>query len=154
MKRINCNIMKKLSICLVIITLLLLSGCDKGFDYRNKWEGNYEVKMKTVSGDVVVQNDEVPTGYLIVKKNADDEMRFEFRLKRDENVLVQSYNFRVDKKGNISNDLKYLSGVDGCFIKRDSLVLTLEEHGHNASNQHTYYCKKTKKDIHDVVSEQ
>ncbi|MBR3467462.1 MAG: hypothetical protein IKO89_04830 [Bacteroidales bacterium] len=146
--------MKKIVIYVVSVTLFLLSGCEKGFDYRNKWEGNYEVKMKTVSGDVVVQNDEVPTGYLTVKKNADDEMRFEFRFKRDGNDLDQSYSFHVDKKGNISSDLKYLSGVDGYFIKRDSLVLTLEEHGHNASNQHTYYCKKTKKDFHDVVKGQ
>ena len=146
--------MKKIAICLVTITLLLLSSCEKGFDYRNKWEGNYEVKMKTVSGDVVVQNNENPTGYLTVEKNADDEMNFKFFFYGDGNWYDACYNFHVDKKGNISSDLKYLSGVDGCFIKRDSLVLTLEEHGHNASNQHTYYCKKTKKDIHDVVSEQ
>ena len=134
--------MKNIITVFVTISLLLLSGCEKGFDYRNKWEGNYEVYESTVSGDDVVQIDEKPMGYLTLKKNADDEMRFEFGFSRDGNYIEQWYNFRVDKKGNIS-----MHGADGHFIKRSSFVLTIERHG----SRNTYYCKKTKKDYHDVV---
>ena len=55
----------------------------------------------------------------------------------------------VDKKGFISS---CGHGVDGDhFIKRDSIVITYTNYGHGGSSQVTYYCKKTKKDYHDVV---
>lgn len=135
--------MKKIVIYVVSVTLFLLSGCEKGFDYRNKWEGNY----------TFYRDYDAMTGYLIVKKSEDENMDFRFIWYEDNDWHSPCYTARIDKKGNISSCGGH--GIDGGhFIKRDSIIVTHTNYGHVGSSRITYYCKKTKKDIHDVVSEQ
>ena len=149
--------MKKIAICLVTITLLLLSGCEDGpIDYRNKWEGNYEVKVASSVSDVAYfQYDTNRKGYLKLEKiyftENHDMMRAEFTLYCDEVGWVsRPYSFYVDKKGNISYD--HVEDIDGYFVKRDSLVLTVVEHNSNTNFCHTFHCKKTKKTEEEVIS--
>lgn len=134
--------MKRIVIYVVSVTLLLLSSCEKDFDYRNKWEGNY----------IFWRDSDAMTGYLTLKKSEEENMDFRFIWYQDGDWHNPCYTAHIDKKGFISSCGHGIDG--GHFIKRDSIVITYTNYGHTGSSQITYYCKKTKKNIHDVVSEQ
>lgn len=149
--------MKNIITFLATISLLLLSSCEDGpIDYRNKWEGNYEVKVTSSVLDTAhFQYDTNRRGYLKLEKlfftENHDMMRAELTLWGDDGFLHQcSYNFYVDKKGNISYD--DFEDINGHFVKRDSLVLTVDIHNDNTNFCNTFSCKKTKKTEDEVIS--
>ena len=119
--------MKRVVIYIITITLLLLSGCEKGFDYRNKWEGNYEF----------VHEPGHEIGRLWIEKNGEHDLQIVIP-----NISTERFIVTVDKKGHLHGD-SYAT-IEGQFIKKDSLVFSKNYIAHIGSCQETFYCKKTK----------
>lgn len=121
---------------LTISMLVVFYGCDKDYDYRDKWAGKYRDKSLGIN--------------LIVEK-INDSLVYIY----DERIVSigvgeVAYQLYVDKKGNLSipvgND-QFLAHFDGKFCKLDSLIFTFNKYGHygESANYQTYKCKKIKK---------
>ena len=120
--------MKKIAICLVTITLLLLSGCEKGFDYRNKWEGNYEF----------VHEPGHEIGRLWIEKNGEHDLQIVIP-----NISTERFIVTVDKKGHLHGD-SYAT-IEGKFIKKDSLVFSKNYIAQLDHVKKPFIAKKTRK---------
>lgn len=126
---------KSILFILTISTLFVFNGCEKDYDYRDKWVGKYRDTSHGIN--------------LIVEKVNDSLVYIYDERLTSIGVGAVSYQLCVDKKGNLSipigND-QFLSHFDGEFCKSDSLRFTYNEYGHygESANYQTYRCKKIK----------
>ncbi|MCQ2262788.1 MAG: hypothetical protein MJZ70_00740 [Bacteroidales bacterium] len=133
---------KPILFLLTISTLIIFNSCGKGYDYRNKWLGEYQCR--------VIQ--EYPRNYT----DENQETWYIEKLDKDginlvyhdpdgwwaENPFPIEIHAQVQKDGTLYNGNR--KGFSGTFIKRDSLYMTYQYQASAQTIKKYYYCIKSK----------
>ena len=127
---------------LTISMLVVFNGCDKDYDYRDKWEGDYEYEFfhkSHLHG----------TGTLSVNKYAQDSVIIAISTLTSystHETYIFYYHFQVKNNGSIElHQLDFGDCWSGCFKNRNNLELTFYNLYNETDNTYTYQCKKIKK---------
>ena len=126
---------------LTISMLVVFYGCDKDYDYRDKWAGEYEY-------DFFHKTHLQGTGTLTVSKYAQDSVLIiisRMSSYSPPETYDSYYYFQVLENGTIElHKLDFGDCWSGCFKNRNNLELTFYNL-YNSNGDYIYKCKKIKK---------